>query len=192
MKLRPRRNLLRNVLILSHPEFTSLPPFLPMQVVEEPGQEVDSFLENRFPNAKLFVFLPDTFTSVITALVNNTINCSICHQILLQHLGLQCSRANDFSLEQSANYYCITVIVHHYIIIALDSHRERDEDRLHLSEKTIETKSKWSTRRLHRLRDEQYLGTYNFALDLSRSCGEFYLELRQAWGFKPIHWSFFK
>ncbi len=84
------------------------------------------------------------------------------------------------------------VIVHHYIIIALDSHIEGDEDRLQLSEKTIKTKSKWSTRRLHCLRDEQYLRTYNFALDLSRSCGEFYLELKQAWGFKPIHWSFFK
>jgi hypothetical protein len=198
MNLRPRRNLLRNVIILSHPEFTSLPPYLPMQVVEEPWQEVDSFLENRFPNAKLFVYLPDSFTSVITALVNNTINCSICHQTLLQHLGLHCSRDNDpiewedLSSEQSVNYYCIMVIVHRYIIIVLDSHTEGDEERLQLSEKTIKAKIKWSTRRLHRLRDEQYLGTYSFSLDLSRSCGEFYLELKQAWGFKPIHWSFFK
>jgi hypothetical protein len=90
-----------------------------MQVVEEPGQEVDSFLENRFPNAKLFVFLPDSFTSVITALANNTINCSICHQILLQYLGLQCSRVNDLSIEQCANYYCITVLRSLFFIISL-------------------------------------------------------------------------
>jgi hypothetical protein len=198
MKLRPRRYLLRNVIILSHPDFTSLPPFLPMHGVEEPGQEVDSFLENRFPNAKLFVFLPNTFISVITALVNNMINSSICHQTLLQHLGLQCSRDNDpiewedLSIEQSANYYCIIVIVCHYIIIASNSHTEGDEEKLQLSEKTIKAKRKWSTQRLHHLRDEQYLGTHSFAIDLSRPCGEFYLELKQAWWFKPIHWSFFK
>jgi hypothetical protein len=169
-----------------------------MQVVEEPGREVDSFLENRFPNAELFVFLPETFTSVITVLVNNAINYSICHEILLQHLGLHCSRDNDpiervdLSSEQSMNYYCITVIVHNYIIIALDSHAKGDEERLQLGEKTIKAKIKWRARQLHRLRDEQYLGSHRFAFDLSRSCGEFYLELKHAWGFKPIHWSFFK
>jgi hypothetical protein len=62
-----------------------------MQVIEDPGREVEPFLKNHFPDAESFVFLPDSFTSVITALVHNEINCSICHGILLNHLGLRCS-----------------------------------------------------------------------------------------------------
>jgi hypothetical protein len=53
MDLRPRRSLIRNVIRLSPPEFTALQPIMPMQVMKAPGQEVESLLESRFPDAKI-------------------------------------------------------------------------------------------------------------------------------------------
>jgi hypothetical protein len=46
--------------------------------MKTPGWEVE-FLESHFPDAK-FVFLPDSFTPMITALAINEINCSICQK----------------------------------------------------------------------------------------------------------------
>jgi hypothetical protein len=51
---------------------------MPVQVMKTPGWEVE-FLESHFPDAK-FVFLPDSFTPMITALAINEINCSICQK----------------------------------------------------------------------------------------------------------------
>jgi hypothetical protein len=45
--------LIRNVIILSPPEFTALQPVMPMQVMKAPGQEVESLLESRFPDATI-------------------------------------------------------------------------------------------------------------------------------------------
>jgi len=198
MKLRPRRTEIRNVIVISPSEFLSLPPFLPIQVTDESVQGAETFLQHRFPDAELFLFLPPTFSSVISSLIHNEISCSICHKIILQHLGLRCSiegdpiKREDLTYEQAVNYYCINVVVHHYIKIALDSLFFGEEERSQLRNKVMEAKIRWTTKRLNRLEGERYLGRNIFASDLTRSCGEFYAELRQSWGFRPITWSLFK
>jgi hypothetical protein len=116
MKLQPQRTKLINNIIISPLEFPSLPPYLPMQLIDKPGQTAETILQHH-----LFIFLPPTFSAVITALDHNEINCSVCNKLILQHLGLCCSREGDpierqdFTSEQAVNYYCINVVVHHYI-----------------------------------------------------------------------------
>jgi hypothetical protein len=80
MKLRPRRTKIRNVIVISPSEFLSLPPFLPIPVTDESGQTAETFLQHHFPDAKQFIFLPPTFSAVISALVHNEISRSICHK----------------------------------------------------------------------------------------------------------------
>jgi hypothetical protein len=77
-------------------------------------------------------------------------------------------------------------------MIALDSHTFGEEERSQLHLKVIEATIRWNTRQLNRLEGEQYLGRNIFAHELSRSCGEFYAELKQSWGLRPITWSFFR
>jgi len=169
-----------------------------MQLMDETGQTAETFLQHRFPDAEQFIFLPPPSSAIIGALVHNEINCSVCHNVILQHLGLRCSREGDpieredLTSEEAVNYYCINAVVHHYIKIALDSFFFGEEERSQLRNKVIEAKIRWNTRRLNRLEGERYLGRNMFASDLSRSCGEFYAELRQSWGFRPITWSLFK
>ena len=152
MKLRPRRTEIRNVIVISPSEFLSLPPFLPIQVTDESVQGAETFLQHRFPDAELFLFLPPTFSSVISSLIHNEISCSICHKIILQHLGLRCSiegdpiEREDLTSEQAVNYYCINVVVHHYIKIALDSLFFGEEERSQLRNKVMEAKIRWNTR----------------------------------------------
>ena len=198
MKLQPRRTKIINVIIISHLEFSSLPPYLPMQLIDEPGETAETFLQHRFPDAEQFIFLPPTFSAVITALSQNEITCSVCSKLILQHLGLCYSREGDpigredFTSEQAVMYYCINVVVNHYITIALDSHNFGEEERSQLHLQVIEATIRWNTWRLNRLEGEQYLGRNIFAHELSRSCGEFYAELKQSLGFRPITWLFFK
>ncbi len=91
MKLRPRRTKILNVIVISPSEFLSLPPFLPIQVTDESGQVADIFLQHRFPDAEQFIFLPFTFSSVISAFIHNEFSWSIYRELILQHLGLHCS-----------------------------------------------------------------------------------------------------
>ena len=44
----------------------------------------------------------------------------------------------DFTYEQAVMYYCINVVVNHYITIALDSHNFEEEERSQLRLKVIE------------------------------------------------------
>ena len=144
------------------------------------------------------LFFSPTFSSIISEVLHNEIRCSICHKLILKHLSLCCSiegdpiEREDLTSEQAVNYYCINVVVHHYIKIALDSLFFGEEERSQLRNKVMEAKIRWNTRRLNRLEGERYLGRNIFASDLTRSCGEFYAELRQSWGFRPITWSLFK
>jgi hypothetical protein len=71
MKLQPQRTKIINVIIISALEFSSLPPYLPMQVIDKPGQTAETFLQHHFPDAEQFIFLPPTFSIVITALAQN-------------------------------------------------------------------------------------------------------------------------
>jgi hypothetical protein len=39
-----------------------------MQLIDEPGVTAETFLQHRFPDAEQSIFLPPTFSAVITAL----------------------------------------------------------------------------------------------------------------------------
>ncbi len=93
---------------------------------------------------------------------------------------------------EAVNYYCINVVVHHYIVIVLDNHMEGFEERAQFCDKVLIEKGRWNIQRLNQIEEEQYLGKNSFAYEMSRSCGEFYAELKQSLGFRPITWLFFK
>ncbi len=87
---------------------------------------------------------------MVSSLIHNEIGCSICHKIILQHLGLRCSiegdpiKREDLTYEQAVNYYCINVVVHHYIKIALDSLFFGEEESSQLCNKGMKAKVRWN------------------------------------------------
>jgi hypothetical protein len=117
-----------------------------MQVKKaEPRQGVDSLLESHFSDTK-FVFLPDSFTSVVTASVNYEIICSICSDLLLKHLGARCNRVDpetewdDLGAEEKVITYCINFMAHQYIIIVLEYHSAGKVERILLCDLVIRAK----------------------------------------------------
>jgi hypothetical protein len=97
----------------------------------------------------------------------------------------------DLQSNEKGCTYCINIMVHQYIIVALESHAQGDVERLLLYNKVIRAKHRWQKRQLQWQEEEKYLGLNTFASDLW-SCGEFHLEVKHAWGLRPISGSLFK
>jgi hypothetical protein len=68
--------------------------------------------------------LPKSFSPVVAALCRKSIQCSPCHNIILQQLAQKgdkhyISLMKEFPMEEVANVYCIDYIIRYYIMIAL-------------------------------------------------------------------------
>jgi hypothetical protein len=117
---------------------------------------------------------------MLTALVNNEINCSICSNLLLKHLGMCCNRVDplmeweDIGTENKVYTYCLNVMVRQYIIVVLEYHGASNVERLLLHNRVIRAKHRWQKAITSAIEEEKYLGVDSFASDLSKSCGEFH------------------
>ncbi len=89
------------------------------------------------------LFFSPTFSSIISEVLHNEIRCSICHKLILKHLSLCCSiegdpiEREDLTSEQAVN---LIIVLYHYIIIALNTHTEGDEERSQFCDKVMKAK----------------------------------------------------
>ncbi len=93
--------------------------------------------------------------------------------------------------EEDMNYYCISGIIHQCIFHALNEFND-EEEVVRFRQEVYAAKEKWNMKRLQRLQCECYLGLKDFDSDLRRSCAEFYMELKKAWGFSPLKMFYMK
>lgn len=66
------------------------------------------------------IIIPSSVSSVIRVLCKKSIQCSICHTIILEHLALLCDKhyielKQEFTAEEDGNFYCINLTLHRYI-----------------------------------------------------------------------------
>jgi hypothetical protein len=84
---------------------------------------VAEIIRTNHPNTCRTIIIPGSFSSVIGALCRNSIQCSLCHTVILEHLALLCDKhyielKQEFPEEEEVNFYCINLILHIYIFIA--------------------------------------------------------------------------
>jgi hypothetical protein len=189
MHLRQRRGNIQNIIIVFPDNEASIASlYLPIQVDKAYAAEI---IRTEYPNACRTIIIPSTFSSVIGALCKKSIQCSLCYTVILEHLAFLCDKhyielKQEFPAEEEVNFYCINLILHRYISIALDQLDKNRADIELLRTQAFQIKDAYKVKRQQRLKHESYLGSMEFDNDLRRSCVEFYLELKKKWKFTPV------
>jgi hypothetical protein len=164
-------------------------------VLQVDSTNTEGYLREKYPIATNLVYLPDSFHSVVKFLKQKSNGCTCYQHVIKGSLTQYCTNfsggfnalANDeFPSQRSAEDWCVNIIVDEYVsVTAKMLSPERRKKYLILA---VVAKIKWSQRRFLRLQQEQYLGDNNFLTELNRSCGEFYLVLKNVIGCSPIPW----
>ncbi len=156
---------------------------------------------SNYPGVTNIIYLPPSFSNVVNYLKvdfdKGTFGKSHYHVLLNQEItsyfsnltGIQFdSLGSDlFPTESSVDDFCLNVVIEDYIKVILEMFHGQRPRRNYLNKLTA-AKEQWIIRRKLRLNRERYLGSNTFDVELRRSCGEFYTEVRKVLGCCPIRW----
>jgi hypothetical protein len=153
------------------------------------------YIRANYPHACRVILLPKSFSPVVATLSRMSIQCSPCHNIILQELAQKgekpyISLMKEFPTEEVANVYCINYMIRHYIMIALSQFASNTQKVQVLRRQALRVMDENKANQLNWLMLESYLGSMLFEDDLRRTCAEFYAELKKTWGFTPKKWCF--